>query len=165
MTDDCIKKGKLERRWEALCVCWRGNCLENTNSVEKEQSKWSVTATGFTASFQFLPWKHRYPTIASNTHTCKQMNTLGITTPAHAIMYIHIGVEADMETKSRNRVPAVGSHKYSQAPTLFFPSVPTSISVGWEMIWSGSVFWSLVWTHGVQQQWKMRLLSHGHLFF
>lgn len=109
--------------------------------------------------------QHRYPTIASNTHTCKQMNTLGITTPAHAIMYIHIGVEADMETKSRNRVPAVGSHKYSQAPTLFFPSVPTSISVGWEMIWSGSVFWSLVWTHGVQQQWKMRLLSHGHLFF
>lgn len=49
-------------------MCWRGNCLENTNSVEKEQSKWSVTATGFTASFQYLPWKHRYPTIASNTH-------------------------------------------------------------------------------------------------
>lgn len=65
-----------------------------------------------------------------STHTCKQMNTLGITTPAHAIMYIHIGVEADMETKSHNRVPAVGSHKYLQAPTLFFPSVPTSISVG-----------------------------------
>lgn len=49
--------------------------------------------------------------------------------------------------------------------TLFLPSVLISISLGWEMVWNGSMFWSLVWTHGVLQWWKMRVLSHGHLFF